>query len=724
MAEERDLTKELIAGQEPIDTLEESIEPDRALMMQFQKRMANGFDYFSDNMRKSAEDVEFIYGNQWDRESMHQRDIAGRPYLTMNVLPRHINQIVGLAQKSKFAIRVLRKAGDAGYGSIMKEKSKTPTSLPYNEIMEGLIRDIEIRSQATNEYCRALQDAVEGGFGWLRVRTHRTADDPFNIQLSIEHIRDRYSVLFDPFSTKDDLSDAMWMCLSEILPFDEYEMRYPNAPKDFQQWDGLVGNSHNEFNAWWGQGGVRICEYYYKEPAKRRYVQLINEQSRHEIVCDPEEIVDLMDELMDMGYIVNDETEVDSYIVKVLRCTSNTILESPQEWPGMNIPIVPVFGRKLWRNNHMDTISLIRNAKDPQRVLNYWITAATERVGNSPKEPWVVTVGMIAGHEEQWSDGAVERAKTLLYNDTLGSNKEPRRQAGATMPAAEMEIVRDMRMTIMDVIGLHEANLGEASNETSGVAIRNRQAAGDTGTYEYINSLAYSIRAVADILIEIIPKIYTNDRAQNIVLPDDSSASAYLRQELIDKQTGLKISFGNINLSRYSCTVKVGPAATTQRQITLELLTDIFQNSPQTLQKVEDLYFQLLDLPNEREYVDRIKRSMPPHLLKPEDRVTNDEEPLPPTPAEQAEMAKYESLTAVSQAKTEEATLNLQTAKIELEKTNVEAASKASIAKSAERKVKSEEMAGVNENAIQSMVNKIVKQEVAKGIASMKAKNK
>ena len=722
----RDLTEELIAGQEPVSTLEEGYTHEEQLIGQFQQRMEVAYNYWRPNIQQSIDDVEFIHGNQWSQADRSKRDDEQRPYLTMNVLPRHINQVVGAAEKSKFAIRVIKKAGDAGYGQVAKEDGGSKTPLPYNEIMEGIIRDVEDRSNAGNEYCRALQDAVEGGFGWLRVRTMRFPDDPFNIEPVIEHIRDRYSVLFDPYAQKDDLSDAMWMCLSETLSHKEFEERYPDVSKDSPNWFGLSDSGRrNDFVSWWGDGMVRICEYYYKEPAQIEYVQLVHKTSRHEIISEPEEIAHLMPELMQMGYGEVGRTKIESYRVMVLRCTSNTILEEPQEWPGHHIPIVPVFGRKLWRKGHMDTISLIRNAKDPQRALNFWITAATERVGNSPKEPWLVTADMIAGYEDDyWGASKVSQSPILVWNGNDNSQHRPERLPGATMPTAEMHIVQQMQMTIMDVIGLHEANLGEASNETSGVAIRNRQQAGDTGTYEYVNSLAYSIRAVADILVNIIPKIYTNDRAKNIILPDDSTAVAYLHQTLKDKETGAEMTFGNINLSRYSCSVKVGPHANTQRQITLEMLSELFRNSPETLHKVEDLYFQLLDLPNERAYTKRLKRGLPPGVLSTEEQEELGIEPPQPTPAEQAEMAKAESATAVAQSKTEEAGIALETAKVEFEKTKIEAAAKVDIAKSNERKTKSEEVSAANEGVMEKKVEQMVKQEMAKILAKKPATQK
>jgi hypothetical protein len=73
--------------------------------------------------------------------------------------------------------------------------------------------------------------------------------------------------------------------------------------------------------------------------------------------------------------IVGRPRSVASHKVTQRILTGAEVLETV-EWAGKYIPIVPVYGEELHVDGRRRLRSLVRDAKDPQRMFNYWSSRA------------------------------------------------------------------------------------------------------------------------------------------------------------------------------------------------------------------------------------------------------------------------------------------------------------------------------------------------------------
>ena len=86
--------------------------------------------------------------------------------------------------------------------------------------------------------------------------------------------------------------------------------------------------------------------------------------------------------------VVGQPRQAASHKVTQRILTGAEVLETV-EWAGRFIPIVPVYGEELMVDGRRRLRSLVRDAKDPQRMFNYWRTTSTELVALSPKAPFI-----------------------------------------------------------------------------------------------------------------------------------------------------------------------------------------------------------------------------------------------------------------------------------------------------------------------------------------------
>lgn len=145
----------------------------------------------SENRSLADEDIRFVkLREQWPEPVRRQREIEGRPCLTIDQLGSVVRQVVNDSRLNKPSIKV--KPVDS------KADPKTA------EILGGLIRNIEYSSNADVAYDTAIDYAVTSGRGYFRINAQYASDDTFDQDLIIERISDPMTVYGDPYSTAAD----------------------------------------------------------------------------------------------------------------------------------------------------------------------------------------------------------------------------------------------------------------------------------------------------------------------------------------------------------------------------------------------------------------------------------------------------------------------------------------------------------------------------------------
>ena len=654
-------------GNEPISTLED--DTDEGRLQQARERAAYAHSAWRDNFEAAKADIRFYAGQQWPQNVLAQRQLEGRPALTLNKLPQYVDQVLGDQRQNRPAINVHAVSANVASKEMNATNQAGTKDYSLAEVYESLIRNIEYVSNAEAHYDEAFQQAVEGGLGWLRVITQYTDDDAFEQDAAITSIHDRFSVLMDPDCNEPDFSDANWCFITELIERKEFDKRYPNA---------RVGDLGGAAYGWWGDTEhVRVAEYFWREPIKRLLLQLSDGR-----VVWSDDVDDVLDELEEQGVTPVRAREVETYQVKWMKITGYDILEKEALWPGRTIPVVPVVGKSIVVDGKVQYRGLVRFAKDAQRMHNYWLTAATERVALAPKAPWVGDAESVAGFESEWQNANNSNLSLLRYNSNSGTLPAPQRQDPATMPAAEMQLALSGTDEIKETIGIYDASLGNKSNETSGRAIEARQRQGDRGTFAYVDNLNRAIRRLGMILVDVIPRIYDSERVVRLRAEDGSGDWITINETIVDRQTGQEVVVNDLSVGKFDVVVKSGPSYATQRLNAVDGLMNFVQAIPDSASAVMDLIAQNMDWPGSDQMAERLRKMLPPELLSDEEKEDmGEQEPSLEEQAQaqaqqmaaevaqaqaQAEMAKAQALQAKAQADIAVAQARQQEAEIRL----------------------------------------------------------
>jgi hypothetical protein len=573
---------------------------DEEILAVARKRFEIAEEAWSEIRQKALEDLEFLAGEQWHPNDKQQRLEDGRPILTINRLPQIMQQITNDQRQNRPSMKV----------SPVDDKADVEVA----KILQGLLRHIQVNSNADVAYDTAFEGAVGPGFGFFRIRTDYCDHTSFDQEALIERIRDHFSVLLDPFSKEPDGSDANWGFIFEDVSKDDYEAANPGSKLNQENnWDTLASQAPT----WVNGRSVRVAEYFYKEFVETEIV-LLSDGKTYEI--------DKIPPNLEPGLQIMKRRKTMKPIIKWCKINGLEILEKTI-FPGRFIPIIPVYGKEYFVNGKRIIEGMIRNAKDPQRMYNYWATAETEMIALAPKAPYIIAEGQIPPeYENQWKTANKKNHAFLPYKATsiAGIAVPPPQRNTYESPVqaitnARLQASEDMKATT----GIYDAALGARSNETSGVAINSRKHQAQTSNFHFVDNLTRSLRHAGKILIEIIPVIYDATRAQRII-GDDGEQQMVVLNGLFKKPNGEQV-ITDLSIGKYDVVVETGPSFETRRQEAVASLLDFIQIYPAAAQFIGDLLAKNMDWPGASEISERLRKMIPPGIV--EDK---NQKPIPP----------------------------------------------------------------------------------------------
>jgi hypothetical protein len=544
-------------------------------------------EHESDNRKDYEDDIRFaLLEEQWPEKVRREREIDGRPCLTANLLAPMVRQVVNEARQNKPGITV-HPADD---------KADAETA----EILNGIIRNIEQSSNAEVAYDTALECAVAGGFGYFRINTAYTTDDTFDQDIVIERIANPLSVYGDCYSTAADSSDWNTAFVVDTITKAAFEKQYKGA--DAVNWSDDAWA--NVKSPWLDGDQVMIAEYWAREEIKRP-ILLLSDGA----IVEAETYTAQEELYAALGVTVAGQREVRSHKV-TQRVLSGAEELSKVEWAGKYIPIIPVYGSEVNLRGKRHFRSLIRSAKDSQRMRNYWRTTSTELVALQSKAPFVGRKGAFETDHAKWATANTSNHAYLEYDGP----DPPQRQPFAGIPAGALQEALTASDDIKAIVGIYDSSLGARSNETSGKAIQARDAQADTGTFHFIDNLSRGMRHAGRVILDLIPHTHPVPRVVRIIGKDGKPRMAPVNQPVQVEQenpdTGQIEAIEKIydlTVGKYDLVVKAGPSFASKRDEFVAMASELMRGNPLLQQVLTPMIVENFDIPDADEIVEKLK---------------------------------------------------------------------------------------------------------------------
>ena len=560
------------------------------ILKQFVTDFDLAFTAESRNRIDMVDDLRFAALDQWPDDVKKER--SDRPMLTLDHIGQSIRKVMGGIRQSMPSIKV-----DPIDDGADKETS---------DVLEDLVRQIEQSSNARNAYLNAAKFQVKCGYGVWRVGTVMNDDDMFDQDITINPIKNPFTVYFDPDAIKPQKQDGRFVVISNTMSKDAYEAKYDKKIPSSIPNQGL-GETQER---WYSSDSVRIGEYFVKKKVKKKITQLSNGS-----VIPTDEITEEDIQLYsEQGVSPVREREVDTNEIHWYKLTAFEILEHAV-WPGKLFPIIPVYGEEENIEGETEYRGIVRAAKDPQRMYNYWNSAAAETIALQPKAPYLVTKDQIKNYKGFWEKANTENLPYLPYEPDSKA-PPPQRIAPPTMQSGLLQQAAVSAQDIQQATGVFEAAQQPNAENRSGRAVIALQQEADLGTSLFMDNLAGGIEHTGRVIIELIPKYYDTQRMIRLRGEDDSVNFVEINKPMLTPD-GMRIQ-NDLTRGKYDIRVGVGPSYKTRRMEAASSMVELARVFPQVLQVAGDLVAKNLDWPGADEMAERLKKLLPPGIIEEE----------------------------------------------------------------------------------------------------------
>jgi hypothetical protein len=572
----------------------------------------------AESREDEIDDLRFYAGspdNHWQwpadvlatRGAVQGQTINARPTLTINKLPQHVRQVTNDMRQNRPGAKVIPVDDNA--------------DVQVAEIFNGMIRHIEYMSDADVAYDTACENQVAYGEGYITLMTEYCDPNTFDQDIKIGRVRNSFSVYMDPLIQDPTGADAKYCFITEDLTKAEYERQYPDAaPISTLQ---SLGVGDQSISNWLNEDTVRIASYYYIDYEKAKLNMYPGGQTAFEGTAEDRNFKAVYGKPKRTRESINPK-------VKYCKINGYEILEQ-NDWAGKWIPVIRVIGNEFEVDGRIYISGLVRNAKDAQRMYNYWVSQEAEMLALAPKAPFIGYGGQFEGYEDKWKTANTNNWPYLEVNPDVTDGQGavlplPQRAQPPMASSGLLQAKAGASEDIKATTGQYDASLGLGGNERSGKAILARQREGDVGTYHYGDNLTRAVRHVARQLVDLIPKIYDTQRIARIIGEDGETKMVKINPEqeepvkkIVDENGVVIEKIYNPGVGKYDVVATTGPGYATKRQEALEAMAQLLQGNPQLWAVAGDLFVKNMDWPGAQEMSKRFAKTIDPKFLEDSD---------------------------------------------------------------------------------------------------------
>lgn len=542
------------------------------------------------NMEPAREDIQFVIGDQWDERTKHRRTRLNKPVLTVNRLPAFVAQYLGSWQQTDTTMKL----------TPMKGGSKTVA-----EIRQGVIRTIVKDPIGKHALYTAMETAYIAGIGNFGVELKDNKFDVFTKDICLTPFDDPFQVIWDRASREPSGADANHCTVTHYMTIEDFKSAYPEARVASWMGDEFEYSTMTA-HGWEIDNMIRVAHFW---QMREEDVLVGLEKESGDVV----DVTDWTEEQIEASIAIDNDGEL------MLRETTRPyaecyvmngydVIDGPFR---LNISRLPIFRVEGWAMQEASVRyrwGFVRNAKDPQRLHNYWRSILAEELMKSPASKWLVDqTAAKNGLADHFRNAHLSGDPVLLW-DSQADGAKPE---FIPPPMINQAVLTESGMTVQDikdVTNKHEASLGVTSNEVSGKAITARQRVSELGDRIYLENMNTAQMQAALVINELIPEVYDTNRIVKLTGNDDQVVLQEINGDFGDDTP-------DVTKGKYDITYTTGPSYATKREEATETMLTLMNHMPQTGNYIADIIARNMDIPGAEEIAERMMAILPPGMV-------------------------------------------------------------------------------------------------------------
>lgn len=594
-----------VPSREPQQTAEDS-RKNQIFMEDARERFrmsANAQDRRSEEMRN---DHRFYAGIQWDESIKAVRDQQGRPCLTINRIPGFVSHVTNNMRQQRPEIKIDPIADGADQ--------------EIAEVRQGLIRHIEVASQADIAGDKAFENMCIMGLGYMRVidgwADERSVTDQ---ELRVEWVPNIFNVFEDPAATKPDWSDGKYKFIVEDITLIEFRRRFgtDKSPASLSEFTGIGADQ-----PYWLLGDkIRIAEYFHIEEEDDELYELNDGTGVYdsELDNDNPRIPELK---IGAGGNYVSRPAKRKYVMWSLLYGLGVLKQ--KKWKGKYIPVIPIIGNQIELEGERILVGMVRYARESQRMFNYAYSCLVEAIALAPRAPWVAEAGSIEGFEDQYRSANTDPQAILMYRQRSVDGTAvipPRREVAETPVQSLVAALKLADDNLKSVFRIFDASLGQKGPQESGIAINSRKIESDLATYDWIDNYTRGLRFLGIVLDDLLQYYYNRPGRIIQILQEDLQRKPITMNQSVQDQSAIY----DLSKGKFAITVSTGPGFATRRQEASKSMIDLAKAYPPLMQSCGPMIIREMDWPGADAIAAQLEKTLPPELRQADPNAPKDD---------------------------------------------------------------------------------------------------
>lgn len=511
-------------------------------------------------MDKAGKCAAYVTNDQWAAETLAKLREQGRPALTINIIAANLAHILGEQINNRTDVVFMPRGAGA-----TEELARTLTAV-YRHVADNNDLD-HLRSDV-------FADGIITSRGFFDVRLDFTENGQGEVKITS---LDPDTVLIDPDATSYDPREWNDVMIHSFHTLDDIEVMYGAAARRSVELDSLrytTGTAPDSCNRFAGPRGtknlpvttggtsaiddtqdaevnrlVKVVERQVRRIVKRRYFVDLNTGTSWPVPEEmgPEEVSALTSDPANPRQIVERMGERIRWIV----VAGDTLLHD--EWsPYEHFTVVPFFPY-FFRGRSQGMVEMLLSAQD---MINKGYSQELHIINTTANSGWLVRQGALVNMTvRDLEDRGAESGVVIEVNDMDGLEKI----TPNTVPTG-MDRITDKALRFVDTISnVTKYDRGEAREDVSAKSVLANQQASAGSLTKVFDNLARSDRLLAQIVLSLIQRYYTNRRVMYITEGVIQKSTTSVEINAVDEETG--VVHNDMSAGRYGLAVVTQPAS-------------------------------------------------------------------------------------------------------------------------------------------------------------------
>jgi len=465
------------------------------------------------NIERYNNSREFIFKSTLSTKNRNSLVALNMPVLEFNISEAFLSRLRGEFAESEPGVTA----------TISEDVKNTPELEQVRELIEGHLRYIFDEARQNGTQISIFDEVTSGGFSVAKVYPKYEEGRTFRQKIVFEKCYDSTLTGFDVLARQASKKDSDY-CF-ELFPYpkERFEKTFNRKIEDVD-----FSKSQEKFSWYYKVGDeeiVMVADYYEKRRTKNKIVALSDGK-----VIPKKEYDKLVEEMslisLEAPPVIVQEREIEEDRIVRYQLIGDTILKEEEVDNTTMLGHVFFDGNSVVLNCGGSRTELMNrpyliNCLGAQKLYNNLGVALADECQSLSKHKILIAEESISPNYEDHITQP-QKYDTLVYrafynNDPTKPNPQPVQMARSAFPSEMFALFQYIPTIFQNILGSYDASLGINNNQLSGIAILQGSIHSSYTAKPFINKYILSLNRVAEIILDLIPKVYVNEMTLPII---------------------------------------------------------------------------------------------------------------------------------------------------------------------------------------------------------------